>query len=48
MKSLLSQVINLRATNWDSGASEGLPGTYVAYSTDDAYGFADYGLGMVC
>jgi len=47
VKSLLSQVINLRATNWVA-ASEGLPGTYVAYSTDDAYGFADYGLGMVC
>ncbi|XP_078353308.1 polyadenylate-binding protein-interacting protein 1-like isoform X2 [Oculina patagonica] len=43
VKSLLSQVTKLRATNWGYSATEG---TATAQSADDGYYFSDYGLGV--
>lgn len=48
VKSLLSQVIKLRAINWGYSATEGSSEAPTLYPADDGYYYSDYGLGMVC
>ena len=40
-------MIELRASNWGSGTSEGAVGNYPVYPSDDGYYYSDYPLGMV-
>lgn len=46
VRELLSKVIELRASNWGSGTSEGAVGNYPVYPSDDGYYYSDYPLGM--
>lgn len=48
VKSLLSQVIKLRAINWGYSATEGTSEAPSLYPANDGYYYSDYGLGMVC
>ena len=47
VRELLSKVMELRASNWGSGTSEGDVGNYPVYPSDDGYYYSDYPLGMV-
>ena len=47
VRELLSKVMELRASNWGSGTSEGAVGNYPVYPSDDGYYYSDYPLGMV-
>ncbi|XP_073259438.1 polyadenylate-binding protein-interacting protein 1-like [Porites lutea] len=46
VRELLSKVMELRASNWGSGTSEGAVGNYPVYPSDDGYYYSDYPLGM--
>ena len=40
-------MIELRASNWGSGTSEGAVGNFAVYPSDNGYYYSDYPLGMV-
>ena len=48
VKTLLSQVLKLRSTNWGFSGTQGSAGAYLPHPANDEYYISDYSLAMVC
>ena len=48
VKTLLSQVLELRSTNWGFSGTEESAGAYSLHPANDEYYISDYSLAMVC
>lgn len=48
VKTLLSQVLELRSTNWGFSGTEGSSGAYLPHPANDECYISDYSLALVC